>query len=99
MPLFLVKRELPGVTREDLDAAAYRAIACLLDHEGMKWLTSYWDEKAGRLHCVYEASSSKEVEDHARRSRIPCDEVWPVTRFNPEMWQWYPGEGTAPESA
>ncbi len=87
MPLFLIRRDVPGATQEDIDAAAYRAIACAFNYEGIKWHTSYWDKEAGRLHCVYEGQSREQIEDHSRRARIPCDEVRQVTQLMPEVWQ------------
>lgn len=86
MSLYLIRREIPGATEEELEAAAYRAIACLFNYEGLTWHTSYWDKDAGRLYCVYEGQSVQQIEDHARRARIPCDEVKLVSQIGPEMW-------------
>jgi hypothetical protein len=86
MPLFMIRRELPGATQDDMDAAAYRAMACLFHFEGMRWLTSYWDRDAEVVHCIYEAATSEEVIDHARRARIPCDDVKEVQHVGPEFY-------------
>lgn len=86
MPLYAIRREIPGLSREELDAAALRAIMCLFDFPDMRWLRSYWDEKLGVIECVYEAQDPDQIRDHARRSRIPCDEVRQVTEIGPEQY-------------
>ncbi|HLF72199.1 MAG TPA: nickel-binding protein [Dehalococcoidia bacterium] len=86
MPLFMIRRDLPGATQEDMDAAAYRAMACIYHFEGMRWITSYWDRDAEVIHCVYEAEKREEVIDHARRARIPCDDVREVQHVGPELY-------------
>ena len=83
MSLFMIRRDVPGASRDDVDAAAYRAIACAFNFEGLHWVTSYWDEAAGRLSCIYEAEGAEQLADHARRARIPCDEVRPVLELGP----------------
>jgi hypothetical protein len=86
MPLYLVRREVPGVSQEEMDAAAFRAIACAFYFEGMKWHQSYWDKEAGVINCVYEAKDPAEVFAHAERARIPCNEVREVTIVAPEFY-------------
>jgi Protein of unknown function (DUF4242) len=83
MPTFTVRRDVPGLTSEELDASAFRAIVCAVEYPGMRWLESFWDREAGRLTCIYEAASADEVFDHARRARIPCDEVHEVSVVGP----------------
>ncbi|HXG35895.1 MAG TPA: DUF4242 domain-containing protein [Dehalococcoidia bacterium] len=100
MPLYLVRRELPGATREDIDAASFRAIACAFTFEGLRWISSYWDADAGRIHCVYEAQSPQQIEDHSRRARIPCDEIRPVDQVLPEQYsEELAGQGNASQTA
>ena len=87
MPLYMIRRDVHGATREDIDAAAYRAIACAFYFTGMKWHHSYWDEQAGELRCIYEAQNSDELWAHAERARIPCNDVREVTIVGgPEMY-------------
>jgi Nickel responsive protein SCO4226-like len=94
MSMFMVRRDIPGLTQEDVDAAAFRAITCAFYFPGMRWHRSYWDRDAGMLHCVYEAKNPEEVFAHAQRARIPCDEVREVSAFGPEA---YVGESTPEE--
>jgi hypothetical protein len=83
MPLFLIRRNVPGACREDVDAAFLRAHSCAYSYDGLRWVTSYWDQEGEVIHCVWEAEDADQVRDHARRSRIPCDEVREVTQFSP----------------
>ena len=92
MPLFMIRRDVPGLSQEDMDAAAFRAITCAFYFPSMKWHRSFWDQDAGVVHCVYEAKNPDELYAHAQRARIPCDEVREVDAFGPET---YIG-GTAP---
>ena len=84
MPIFTIRRRIPGLSQEDMAAAAFRAIGCAAEYPGMHWHQSYWDREAGVLTCVYEAGSVAQIEDHARRARIPCDDVREVTVVGPD---------------
>jgi Nickel responsive protein SCO4226-like len=86
MPIFMIRRDLPGATQEDMDAAAFRAITCAFYFPGMKWHRSFWDQAAGVLHCVYEAKDADEIIAHSLRARIPCDDVRQVDAFGPEAY-------------
>jgi Protein of unknown function (DUF4242) len=47
----------------------------------MRWLRSYFvREEDGSLGtiCIYEAQSAEAIREHARRARLPADEVLPV---------------------
>ena len=90
MPLFLIRRDVPGITQEEVDAASYRAITCAFYYAGLRWLSSYWDQDGGTIHCVYEAQSADDVFEHAQVARIPCNDVRQVQPFGPES---YTGEG------
>lgn len=83
MPVFTIRRDVPGLTREDVDAASFRAISCAMEYPEMRWRESYWDAAAGMITCVYEARSSADIFEHARRARIPCDDVREVLPFGP----------------
>lgn len=83
MPLYTIRRELPDTTPEDIDAAAARAVMCAYEFEGLRWLRSYWDAERQAMLCVYEAAGPDQVRDHARRARIPCDEIREVEEVLP----------------
>lgn len=86
MPLYAIRRDLGQVTREELDASAYRAIMCAYDFEGMRWIRSFWDPEQGEIRCLYEAQDAAQVFEHARRSRIPCDDVREVIEISPDLY-------------
>jgi hypothetical protein len=90
MPLFLIRRDTPGLTQEDLDAAAFRAITCAFYFSDMRWLQSFWDKGSEALYCIYEARDAHDIYAHAARARIPCDDVREVSHVGPEL---YVGEG------
>lgn len=84
MPKFIIRRDLPGATEAEVDAAALRALACIAEMDNrVVWLRSYWDRVAGHVRCVYEAASEAEIREHAEIARIPCDEVHEVTELSP----------------
>lgn len=83
MPLFLIRRNVPGMDQGEIDAAGYRAIMCAYEYPGMKWHRSYWDRQRGVLECLYECQDEAEVRSHAERSRIPCDDVREVVIIDP----------------
>jgi hypothetical protein len=85
MALFVIRRDAPGSTQEVIDAASWRAIACAVNYPGLRWLHSYWDT-SGQLFCVYEAEDESQIREHARQSRIPCDEVISVVVVRPEHY-------------
>jgi hypothetical protein len=86
MPLYAIRRELGTISRDELDASASRAIMCAYDFENMTWVRSFWDPEAGNITCLYEAASAEDIREHARRARIPCDDVREVTEVTPELY-------------
>lgn len=83
MPRYRILRNVPGAMQEDIDAAAMRAIWCLAEFPGLRWLRSYWDRETEALLCIYEAPNADLIWEHAQSSRIPCDEVREVLELNP----------------
>jgi hypothetical protein len=84
MPLFLIRRDQRGVSREELEAGAFRAASCTSNFEGMRWITSFFDVDGETVFCIYEAHGADDLREHASRARIPCDEVLPVVQLFPE---------------
>jgi len=97
MPLFMIKRKVPDATQEDVDAALFRAMACMFQFSGMKWLNTYWDRTNGQSYCVYEARDEEQIRAHASRAHIPCDEIWPVEGIDPS--QYIAGSGKVTQDA
>ncbi len=86
MPIYQVRRDIPGLSSEDLDAASFRAIVCASEMPGIHWIRSYWDEPRGVITCYYEAPDEETLRLHAKRARIPCDEVRVVKEVRPEEY-------------
>jgi hypothetical protein len=86
MPLYRIKREVGYLSQEEMDAAALRALVCAPQFPGLKWIRSYWDRERGRVDCLYEAESPKQLQEHAATARIPCDDVRPVEEMLPEAY-------------
>jgi hypothetical protein len=86
MALYSIRRNVGDMTKEDMDAAAFRAIVCAVQFPGLKWHRSFWDPASGYMDCIYEAAHPEQLEEHARVARIPCDGVHPVTEILPETY-------------
>lgn len=87
MTTFLVKRNITGAGPNDYDAALFRALSCVYDFPGLKWMHSFWDREAGVSYCVYEAASVEQIHQHAALAHIPCDEVHPVLATGPDTYE------------
>jgi hypothetical protein len=86
MPLYLIRRDLGNAGREDVDAAAIRALSCAYNYDGLRWIASYWHEPEGRTFCVYEAQNEQQIIDHSAQARMPCDEITPVQPIDPQAY-------------
>jgi hypothetical protein len=84
MPLFHIRRNVPQAGEDDINAAVLRSIVCAMEYDGLRWVRSHWDREAGVIFCLYEASDREQVIDHARRARVPCDDIHEVVSFGPE---------------
>jgi hypothetical protein len=87
MATFLVKRNVGGAGPHDYDAALFRALSCVYDFPGLKWLNSFWDRDAGVSYCVYEGESVEQIYQHSALAHIPCDEVCPVLATGPDTYE------------
>ena len=86
MPMFRIRREVGDVSQDDMDAAAFRAVICIPQFEGMRWHRSFWDREAGFIDCFYEAADRKQIEEHARVARLACDDVSEVDELLPDTY-------------
>lgn len=83
LPLVLVRRQLDPLTHTEFRAIALQAIMCAYEYSDMRWLRSYWSRTTDQLFCLFETRSHDLVREHARRSRIPCDEVHDAVEIVP----------------
>ena len=88
MPMFVVERELPGITPEMLTSAGLRAKTCCaeLTAEGkeVKWLRSFFLPESARTHCYFEAGTADLVEQANQRANIPFVRISQAVEMTPE---------------
>jgi hypothetical protein len=87
MALFRIERQLPPVTQDDIDAAAYRSMACLTRFKELRWVRSYYDAETHRFTCFYESPNVELIRRHAEMASIPCDAVTEVVEYLPEQYR------------
>ncbi len=89
MPLFVVERELPGITPDALRSAGLRAKTCCaeISEEGMpvRWIRSFFLPEQSGTHCYFEAESKSVVEEANQRANIPFTSVKEVVEMTPEQ--------------
>jgi hypothetical protein len=83
MNAYAIMRRHGWTTRDELDEAGERSnIAREVEMpDQMQWIRSYFfEEEDGTLGtiCIYEAESAEAIREHARRARLPADEILPV---------------------
>jgi hypothetical protein len=89
MPLFVVQRELPGVTPEMLSSAGLRAKTCCAEMtdegQNVRWVRSFFLPASSETHCYFEGASQQAVEEVNRRARIPFVKVTEVVEMTPDL--------------
>jgi hypothetical protein len=89
MPLFVVKRDLPGVTPEILQSAGIRAKSCCAEITGegqpVRWVRSFYLPETEQTHCYFEGVSKAVIEEANQRARIPFTGIVEVVEMTPEM--------------
>jgi len=87
MPRYIIERSVPGLTREQLDAAGRRSVSVLADLPDVRWIRSYVSEVEGKIYCEYDAPSLDAIREHARRAGLPADRISEVAlEINPSMF-------------
>jgi hypothetical protein len=89
MSIFVVKRDLPGVTPEILQRAGIRAKSCGAEITGeghpVRWVRSFYLPESAQTHCYFEAASKSALEEANQRARIPFTQIVEVVELTPEM--------------
>jgi hypothetical protein len=89
MSMFVVKRDLPGITPEALQSAGVRAKTCCAEMSGegqnVRWIRSFYLPETAQTHCYFEAASKTAVEEANVRARIPFTQIVEVMEMTPEM--------------
>lgn len=87
MPRYLIERSVPGLSRDELEAASRRSIEVLAGMPDVRWIRSYVSDADGKIYCEYDAPSVEAVHEHARRAGLPVDRVTEVAlEISPAMF-------------
>ncbi len=87
MPRYLIERSVPGLSREELNAAGRRSNAVLTAMPGVRWIRSYVSDAEGKIYCEYDAPSVEAVYEHAQRAGLPVDRITEIAlEVNPDMF-------------
>ena len=88
MSVYVVIRDLPGITPEGLQSAGVRAKSCCTEmtQEGqhVRWIRSYYLPETAQTHFYFEASSRSAVEEANQRARIPFTQIAEAMEMTPE---------------
>jgi hypothetical protein len=87
MPRYVIERDVPGLSRDDLAAAGRRSVEVLSEMPDVRWIRSYVSEAEGKIYCEYDAPSPEAIREHARRAGLPVDRISEVAlEINPSMF-------------
>ncbi|HEU6453795.1 MAG TPA: DUF4242 domain-containing protein [Gemmatimonadaceae bacterium] len=87
MPRYIIERNVPGMSREQLDAAARRSNEAIANMPGVIWIRSYVSDTEGKIYCEYDAPDAEAILEHARRAGLPVDRISEVAlEISPEMF-------------
>jgi hypothetical protein len=87
MPRYIIERNVPGMTREQLDAAGRRSNEAIASMPGVIWIRSYVSDTEGKIYCEYDAPNAEAILEHARRAGLPVDRISEVAlEISPEMF-------------
>jgi hypothetical protein len=87
MPRYIIERNVPGMTREQLDAAGRRSTQAIANMPGVIWIRSYVSDTEGKIYCEYDAPDAEAILEHARRAGLPVDRISEVAlEISPEMF-------------
>ena len=88
MPMFVVERDLPGITPEQLKSAGLRAKSCCaeISEEGqpVRWIRSFFVPERSGTYCYFEARDRAVVEEANQRARIPFTRISEAIEMTPE---------------
>ncbi len=88
MSVYLVERDLPGISMEDLAAAQKRAIQVgkELTAEGreVRYIRSTFVPGEHRCMCLFEAPNPEHVREANERAEIPFIRIIPAEDLTPE---------------
>jgi len=87
MPVYMVDRNLPGITKEQLAAAQKAAISTsqkfTAEGKNVRYIRSMFVPGESRCMCLFESSSPQLVEEVNRAAEIPFTRVVPAEDLTP----------------
>jgi hypothetical protein len=87
MPVYMVERDLPGITMEQLAAAQKKAIQMgkQLTAEGrqVRYIRSMFVPGEAKCMCLFEAANSQNVQEANERAEIPFTRIVPAEDLTP----------------
>jgi Protein of unknown function (DUF4242) len=87
MPRYIIERSVPGLSRDELNAAGRRSVAVLAGLSDVRWIRSYVSDAEGKIYCEYDAPSAEAIREHARRAGLPVDRISEIAlEINPLMF-------------
>jgi hypothetical protein len=87
MPRYIIERSVPGLSRQDLEAASRRSLDAIAEMDGIVWIRSYVSDTEGKIYCEYDAPSPEAIREHARRAGLPVDRISEVAlEISPAMF-------------
>lgn len=88
MSIFVVQRDLPGITPEALQSAGVRAKSCCseltTEGEPVRWIRSFFLPETAQTHCYFEADNKTAVEEVNNRARIPFTRIVEAVEMTPD---------------
>ena len=88
MPRYIIEREVPALSAEELQQAGRRSNAVLDELPEVRWIRSYVSSAEGKIYCEYDAPSLEFIMEHARRAGLPVDRVSEVSlEISPAMFR------------
>ncbi len=88
MPVYLVERDLPGVTLEQLAAAQKRAIQTGKDLTAqgreVRYIRSTFVPGENKCMCLFEAPNPEHVREANERAEIPFTRIVPAEDLTPQ---------------
>ena len=88
MAVYLVERDLPGVTMEELAAAQKRAIQAGIDltaqGRDVRYIRSTFVPGEQKCMCLFEAANPENVREANERAEIPFTRIIPAEDLTPQ---------------
>jgi hypothetical protein len=89
MPVYMVERDLPGITMEELATAQKKAIEMgkELTAQGreVRYIRSTFVPGENKCMCLFEAPNSAHVREANERAQIPFTRIVPAADLTPRI--------------